>query len=140
MSIRQVDALCEAQLVQLTELFQNLWWTPGRQLEDVRIAVGHSSLVIALIDEAADDRLVGFCRLLTDFTYRAMLYDVVVDPAYRGKGLGQRLINAVIAHPRLASVETIALACAADMAPFYERFGFQTQDSELLTMRRKKIL
>lgn len=139
MPIRQVDALTEGQLVQLTDLFQNLWWTPGRTLDDVRVAVANSSVVIGLVDQAADERLVGFCRLLTDFVYRAMLYDVAVDPAYRGRRLGLRLLEAVAEHPRLKNVDVIALNCAADLVPFYERFGFETQESQLFSMRRKKI-
>ncbi|PQO40067.1 GNAT family N-acetyltransferase [Blastopirellula marina] len=139
MSIRQVDALTEGQLVQLTDLFKDLWWTPGRTLVDVRVAVAHSSVVIALIDSDADERLVGFCRLLTDFVYRAMLYDVAVDPAYRGQQLGQRLMEAVVEHPRLKNVDAIALNCAGDLVPFYERFGFETQEPHLFSMRRKKI-
>lgn len=139
MPIRQVDTLTDAQLAQLTELFQNLWWTPGRQLADVRVAVAHSSVVIALVDDEADDRLAGFCRLLTDFTYRAMLYDVVVTPEYRGQGLGQRLIDAVLAHPQLAAVDAIALNCAGDLIPFYERFGFEKQEPGVFSLLRKKI-
>ncbi|EAQ80385.1 GNAT family N-acetyltransferase [Blastopirellula marina] len=139
MSIRQVAALSEAQLVELTTLFQDLWWTPGRQLDGVRIAVENSSLVIGLVDDAAGDRLIGFCRVLTDYVYRAMLHDVVVDPAYRGQQLGRRLMDAVIEHPRLQNVDTITLACSADMIPFYRQFDFDQQESEIFTLRRKKI-
>ncbi|UUO06269.1 GNAT family N-acetyltransferase [Blastopirellula sp. J2-11] len=138
MSIRQVAALSEPQLAELTTLFQDLWWTPGRQMDDVRIAIGNSSLVIGLIDDAAGDQLVGFCRVLTDFVYRAMLHDVVVDPAYRGQQLGRRLMDAVIEHPRLRNVDTITLACSAEMIPFYRQFGFDQQEAEIFTLRRKK--
>ena len=124
----QIDSLTETQVVELHALFQNEWWTKGRELDDVREML-KVSLVIAFA-ERETGRLVAFCRLLTDFVYRGMIYDVVVAPAWRGRRLGRRLVEAILAHPRLQRIELLSLSCVPDMVPFYEKWGFQVLADE----------
>lgn len=69
------------------------------------------------------DRLVGFARVLTDGLYRALIDDVIVDASLRGQNLGSRMMQRLA--ERLAGVEEIFLRCEPDMAPFYERLGYQ---------------
>jgi GNAT superfamily N-acetyltransferase len=97
--------------------------------------LAETDLVFALVDRAAD-RLVGFARVLSDFVYRAYVYDVVVDAQWRGRGLGRELLDAILEHPRLAAVELVELSCQADMVPFYERWGFEDSTGRSVLMRR----
>jgi ribosomal protein S18 acetylase RimI-like enzyme len=96
-----------------------------------------TDLVLALIDRAAN-RLVGFARVLTDWRYRAYIYDVIVAPEWRDRGLGRRLVDALMAHPRLAAVETMELSCQPEMIPFYGRWGFRDDLGGSLLMRRSR--
>jgi GNAT superfamily N-acetyltransferase len=97
--------------------------------------LANSDLVLALID-GANDRLVGFARVLTDWRYRAYLYDVVVAPDWQGRGLGRVLMDALLADDRLAAVEMIELSCQREMVPFYRRWGFTDELGGSLRMRR----
>ena len=60
-----------------------------------------SSLCFALYDkstasaECEQRRLLGFSRLVTDFTTFAYLTDVWVDPKQQGQGLGSWLVQCV---------------------------------------------
>jgi GNAT superfamily N-acetyltransferase len=90
-----------------------------------------TDLVLALI-ERAGDRLVGFTRVLTDWRYRAYIYDVIVAPDWQGRGLGRVLMDALLSDPRIAAIEMIELSCQPEMVPFYRRWGF----TESLRMRR----
>jgi GNAT superfamily N-acetyltransferase len=81
-----------------------------------------TDVIIGLVDER--EQLIGFTRVLTDFIYRATIYDVIIKPTHRNMGLGSQSINAVINHPKLASLEQFALFCLPEMIPFYERSGF----------------
>jgi predicted N-acetyltransferase YhbS len=61
---------------------------------------------------------------------------VIVAPEWQGRGLGRMLMNALLAHPRLAAVEMIELSCQREMVPFYRRWGFTDELGESLRMRR----
>ena len=69
------------------------------------------------------DEQVGFARVVTDAATFAWLGDVFVLPDHRGRGLGKRLIEAVMAHPDLQGLRKFMLA-TADAHSLYERFGF----------------
>jgi predicted N-acetyltransferase YhbS len=118
-----VEQLNEKQIEQLHALVQQQWWGGNRSLEDVRLMAENTSLMIGLVD-ATSQRLVGYCRVLTDFAFRATIYDVMVAQELQGQGLGKRLMDALCRHPRLQRVSFIYLCCEPGMFPFYERFGF----------------
>jgi predicted N-acetyltransferase YhbS len=134
-SLDSVETLTDRQIEQLHELYQGEWWSKGRTLEATREAVANSSLVFGFV-EPESGRLVGFCRVLTDFAFRATVYDVIVAPDWRGQGLGQRIMKTVLAHSRLQRVGSITLACTKLMTRFYERFGFSTMPDDVVWMRR----
>ncbi|GAA3550019.1 GNAT family N-acetyltransferase [Kribbella ginsengisoli] len=123
------------RIPQLMDLFGSAWWTADRTPDDLSQMLRESDLVLALIHQPTD-RLVAFTRVLTDYTYLAMLLDVVVADAFRGSGLGAALMDAVIQHPRLTGVQSIELVCQPDLVPFYNRWGFTTEVGNSHLMRR----
>lgn len=133
-SYRIVSELTEQQISELTDLYTNEFWSQNRTRQDVAKMLAASDIVIGLIDES--DRLIGFTRVLTDFVYRAVIFDVIVKPTHRSQGLGKQLIDIVIHHPQLQSVEYLGLFCLPDMVPFYERWGFTTEHGGLQVMLR----
>ena len=132
MRLRQVETLNESQVADLHALYQREWWSTGRSFDDVQLVVNNSSLLIGFVDE--DDRLVAFCRIITDFVFHAWVYDVIVIESMRGKGIGRQIMNAVADHPRLKRVSAVWLCCLSEMVPFYERWGFNSSDEELKWM------
>ncbi len=82
--------------------------------------------------EVETQKLVGFTRVITDYVYRAVLWDVMVEESYRGQGLGKALVEAVINHPSLQEVEAISLVCLPEMVPFYENLGLSRLEIELM--------
>jgi GNAT superfamily N-acetyltransferase len=78
------------------------------------------------------DHQVGFARVVTDAATFAYLGDVFVLPPYRGRGLGKRLVEAVMAHPDVQGVRRFMLA-TADAHALYAQFGFHPpRDPDLL--------
>lgn len=65
---------------------------------------------------------------MTDFTYYAMVYDVIVAADRRGEGLGETLLDAVVEHPDLQSLPGLALLCRRGLVPYYESVGFEQFD------------
>ncbi|MBF2004788.1 MAG: GNAT family N-acetyltransferase [Chlorogloeopsis fritschii C42_A2020_084] len=134
MTYRVVEHLTENQISDLLDLYKNEFWSHKRTREKVIKMLAASDIIIGLIDEG--DRLIAFTRVLTDFVYRATIYDVIVKPTHRKMGLGARLMDIVVNHPQLCSVEQFALYCLPEMIPFYERWGFTADLGEFRLMCR----
>ncbi|MEV8375326.1 GNAT family N-acetyltransferase [Kribbella sp. NPDC056861] len=122
-------------LPHLMELFASAWWMSDRTTDDVTRMLRESDLVLALI-HTPTNRLAGFARVLTDYTYLAMVLDVIVDNNLRAQGLGATLMDAIVEDPRLTGVRSIELVCQPDLIPFYRRWGFTDQVGNSRLMRR----
>ncbi len=122
MNYQVINQLDETQVSQLVELYKNEFWSHNRTYQGVVKMLAASDIIIALVTEQKE--IIGFCRILTDFVYRGVIYDVIVKPSYRKIGFGAKLLDEVINHPQLKEVENIALFCLPEMMPFYQRWGF----------------
>jgi GNAT superfamily N-acetyltransferase len=133
-----VHVLSKSRVEQLHALYQRQWWSQGRTLDDVRTMLANSSLVFAFV-EPDSGRLVAFCRLLTDFAFRGTLHDVMVDEAFQRQGIGRRLMDAVISHPRLAAVKAIGLWCKPELVPLYRQYGFLPANEDYCWLQRGQL-
>ncbi|WP_247215870.1 GNAT family N-acetyltransferase [Synechococcus sp. C9] len=96
------------------------FWASQRTLSDLETAIQHSEPVVTAWD---GERLIGFARATSDRVYRAVLWDVVIHPEYRGQGLGRTLVTTLLAHPSINQVERVYLMTSSQQG-FYERLGF----------------
>lgn len=132
-SMDVIDGLSETHIKDLHQLYQQEWWTNNRTLEQTQAVVAGSQICIGVIDD--NDRLVGFTRVLTDYAFKALIFDVIVAKSARGQGLGDHLISLVKNHPKLADVKSLELYCLPEMFEFYQRHGFTEDVGELRLMR-----
>lgn len=123
----------EKHIAQLHALYQGEWWTRGRSAEDTRNCVLGSQICIGLVSTNND--LIGFVRVLTDYTFKVLIFDVIVAHSERGKGLGNKLLSLVKNHERLKSVKHFELYCVPEMFAFYEQHGFSAGVGEIKLMR-----
>ena len=123
-----VRDLTPADAEALTALYRDYEWWADRATEDVRRALAETAVAVGV---EADDELVAAARVLTDRTYYAKIYDVIVAADRRGEGHGGRLMEAVREHPDLQSVDGLALSCREGLVPFYESVGFERFDREM---------
>lgn len=72
------------------------------------------------------DKQVGFARVITDFSEFASLWDVYIDDAHRGKGVGKTLMKYVLEHTRLRGVFRWFLM-TEDAHGLYQKYGFKTE-------------
>lgn len=133
MNFTIVSQLSPEQIQQLHQLYQITWWGKHRTISDIERMLKHSDIIVGVCDNQTH-KLVSFARILTDYVYRAVLWDVIVDPNYQGQGLGKKLVETIINHPDLKQIETILLVCLPDMVSFYEKFGFTTHDNKIALM------
>lgn len=86
-------------------------------------ALAATVLSVGAFDAA---QLVGMGRLIGDGVENWVLVDIIVDPPYQGLGVGSAMIGALEAEVSKRSPgSTVLLFCSAQVAPFYERLGYQ---------------
>jgi GNAT superfamily N-acetyltransferase len=103
------------------------YWSAGVPRATVERAI-ENSLCFALF---ADDKQVGFARVVTDKATFAYLADVFVLASHRGGGLSKQLMAAILSHPSLQGLRRFLLA-TSDAHGLYAQFGFK----ELAAPRR----
>lgn len=131
--MKVVYRLTAAQTEQLHALYQQEWWTKSRTLDETRRVVAGSQICIGLVDE--HDKLVGFARVLTDYTIKALIFDVVVRGDHRNSGLGGKLLSLIKTHERLQRVKHFELYCLPEMFDYYAKHGFSTEVGDVHLMR-----
>lgn len=135
MDFETIDRLNDRQVAELHEMYQMEWWTRGRKLADVQTVVEKSDVIVAIM-KIETEELVAFSRVLTDYVYKAVIFDVIVKAAYRGENLGRRLMDTITAYPSLRKVKHFELYCRPEVVPFYKKWGFTSELGELEFMRR----
>ncbi|NEP58012.1 MAG: GNAT family N-acetyltransferase [Symploca sp. SIO2G7] len=121
---------------QLQRLFTGAFWAKDRKIEDLQIAIANSQAVVTVWDE---QRLIGFARATSDSVYRATIWDVVIHPEYRGAGLGRKLVETVLIHPKVNRVERVYLMTTYQQS-FYERIGFEYNSSTTMVLYNQPLV
>jgi GNAT superfamily N-acetyltransferase len=83
----------------------------------------HSSAWVGARDE--EGALVATARAVSDWMRDAWIYDVMVAPAWRGRGVGEAIVRLLLDHPALRQVRRIQLRSAQRAQALYARFGFE---------------
>lgn len=125
-SERAIDA------AQVRSLYHGAGWWPDRDAAGIAQAIA-SGVSFGAWD---GERMVGFARALSDGRYRAYVEDVVIDPEYRGRGIGERLVAALC--EELADIEIVSLFCLPERVAFYERNGFVPHGTQVMMHREAK--
>jgi ribosomal protein S18 acetylase RimI-like enzyme len=118
---------------QLLRLYHQAPWAKDRTAGQARQMLGHTDLVMSAWDGT---RLVGFGRVLTDYVFRASIWDVIVDQHYQSRGVGTELVKRILHHPALKEVELFWLCTR--MPGFYERLGFSAKEQTGMVWSRTK--
>ncbi len=81
-------------LLKLQRLFRkHAFWAQNRNLRQLKRMLTGSTVVVSLW---RGKRLVGFGRATSDGVYRAVLWDVVVASDLQGRGLGRKVVEALL--------------------------------------------
>lgn len=135
--IRFSDRHEDVNLDKLQELLKtSAFWAKERTIAGLAIALSNSKPVVTAWDS---DRLIGHARATSDGIYRATIWDVVIDPEYRGAGLGKKLVKTVLDHPNISNVERIYLM-TTHQQKFYEQIGFEQNHSTTLVLFNKNTI
>jgi GNAT superfamily N-acetyltransferase len=120
---RSIDATA------VRRLYDGAGWWPGWESPGIQRAID-ATVAVGAWDGG---RLVGFTRALSDGEHRAYIEDVVIDPDYRGQGIGERLVARLIAE--LGDVHIVSLFCEPERVNFYARNGFHASKTQVMMHR-----
>ena len=126
--------LSERHINDLHKLYKNEWWTNKRTLDETRRCVQGSQVCIGLLN---NDTLIGFVRVITDYTFKALIFDLIIDSDYRNQELGKELLNQVKTHEKLNNVNHFELYCLPELKSFYEQLGFSNNIGGIELLRCK---
>ncbi len=109
----------------LIRLYREAGWWDDKWNKDTSFLdgiVARSALFAAAYD---DNAMIGMGRALSDGVSDAYIQDVTVLGAYRGKGIGSRIIRALITRLKETGVNWIGLISEPGTDSFYTRLGFE---------------
>jgi ribosomal protein S18 acetylase RimI-like enzyme len=76
------------------------------------------------------ENLIGFGRVLSDGSIYAFLVDMIVDPDYRNRGVGNRLVQFITDSCRNDGVKILKLISSKEGLSLYKKAGFLTCPDE----------
>ncbi len=101
-------------------LLKQTYWANNRSEETIRESIENSLCFgIYLAD---NKRQVAFARVITDYATTFYICDVIVDEAFRGNGIGKKLIHTITTDKRFLNLKGFLLT--KDAHGLYEQYGF----------------
>jgi GNAT superfamily N-acetyltransferase len=112
-------------------LSREAYWGRWRSRSDVELQIENAWRVVGAFRGM---ETVGFARAVSDGVAIAYLADVFVVPDHRGRGLGRRLVSAMVEGSEAEGLRW--LLHTDDAHPLYESFGFRSPDKTFLERPR----
>lgn len=127
--------------VLTAEEFLFLWnsvWTSAPSLEQTRLALEHSLFRVSVYD---GEEAVAMARVIGDLGMCYYVKDVIVRPEYQGRKIGSLLIDEILKFVQAYGIEgtkiAVELSALPDKVPFYEKFGFKSNEAKRLRIMYK---
>jgi GNAT superfamily N-acetyltransferase len=121
---------------RIEAFIRTTYWAAERPRELIERSVENSLCVGAY--RTQDGEQVGFARLVTDYVDFGWVTDVMVHEDYRGRGLGQAMVETLTTLP---GFETVRFVLATrDAHGVYEKVGFvPLPNADRWMMRERQI-
>jgi len=103
---------------------------PTKDLARIERMFANANLVISAWHE---NKLVGVCRALTDFSYCCYLSDLAVDKTYQKYGIGSELIARI--QETIGDEVALILLSSPEAMKFYPKLGFEKVENGFIIKR-----
>ena len=123
-----IDGADRMDIAEVMDLLKQTYWADKRSLEQVRKSMEHSRCYGVYLEE--EGKLVGFARVISDFSTTYYLCDVIVDERWQHQGFGRTLISYIENLPEYQNLRGILIT--RDAHGLYEKFGYQTLDGRAM--------
>lgn len=128
--MKQVLISSDPSLLDLDAIVHFLrqsYWANERSDQNIKKSLEGSTCFGAYYN----NRQIGFARVVTDGISVYWLCDVYVDEAYRGLGVGKKLIETITTHEDYRNV--FGILSTRDAHGLYEQYGFVRDHGKTLT-------
>jgi len=125
MKISLSSSIENVEWSRMKEIYRSVGWENHNE-EKIK-KVFQSSNVVAIAYDG--DNIAGFGRALSDGVFNAAIYDVVVDEHYQNKGIGQQIIENLLA--QLNDISCVHLVSTAGNEEFYKKAGFRKMKTSM---------
>ena len=109
-------------------LENNTFWAKNRTVKDLKKCLANSDVIVSLW---VGNEIVGFGRALTDGIYRGVLWDIVIDQNYQGKGFGKLIVQSLLSSKKIKNTKKIYLM-TTNKKLFYSQLDFKEVTSQNL--------
>lgn len=103
-------------------LSESSYWAQERSRDVVEKSIANS--LSFGVYKGEYEQQVGLARVVTDYATFGWVADVFILEPFRGQGLGEWLMETVVAHPELHNMRRILLA-TRDAHGLYSKYGFK---------------
>ncbi|AFL99338.1 sortase-like acyltransferase [Desulfitobacterium dehalogenans ATCC 51507] len=108
---------------RVKEFLSDSYWARDRSKELIEKTIENSFCYGVYHEE----ELVGFARVVTDYSTIVWISDVYIDRIHREKGLGKKIIACILETPEFKNVRSALVT--RDAHGLYEQFGFESVES-----------
>lgn len=108
-------------------MLKDTYWASERTRGETETSLNNSVTIVARYQ---NDEIVGCARAVTDKATFSCICDVVVAPSHRGKGLGKKLVEGLLAHEDVAPTRKVLVT--KDAQSLYGSLGFKTHKYECM--------
>ena len=112
-------------------LDNNAFWAKNRTINDLKKCLANSDVIVSIW---VGKEIVGFGRALTDGIYRGVLWDIVIDQNYQGKGFGKLIVKNLLSSKKIKNTKKIFLM-TTNKKIFYSQLDFKEVTSQNLLIR-----
>ena len=119
MKISFLHSIENVEWSRMKEIYHSVGWENHNE-EKIKKVFQSSNVVAIAYDE---DNIAGFGRALSDGVFNAAIYDVVIDEKYQNKGIGQQIIESLLA--QIKDISCVHLVSTAGNEEFYRKAGFR---------------
>ena len=109
-------------------LNENAFWAKNRSLKDLKTCLAKSDIIVSIWLE---QEIVGFGRALTDGVYRGVLWDVVIDEKFQGRGYGKIIVKTILNSQKMKRTKKIYLM-TTNKKEFYSQLDFKEAKTQNL--------
>jgi GNAT superfamily N-acetyltransferase len=112
-------------------LLKQTYWASERREETIIKSI-ENSICYGVYE---GDKLVGFGRVVTDHATVFWICDIIIDKDYRGKNLGKKIMEKIMATKEFEGL--LGILATKDAHGLYEQYGFVKEPVKFMMKKRE---